>query len=106
MTTVPHSALNESQLKQVMYLFADEVFGTDAAAYLYELDQRGAVTGRKPLSLDAHKTRKVKRTQIHIMQHTSVSADQVRRAQTHMEALAASIAEAIYQQQLEEVTHE
>lgn len=46
MQSLSYSALDKSQLEQVKDLFADDVFGTDAAAFIYEVDKRGVVVGR------------------------------------------------------------
>lgn len=47
MQTVSFSALDQGQLAQVAYLFADEIFGTDASAFEYELNGKGNLTGRR-----------------------------------------------------------
>lgn len=47
MQSLPHSALNTNQLAQVAYLFADEIFGTDASGFVYLVNDAGAVTGRR-----------------------------------------------------------
>ena len=104
-TSVPYSTLKPAQRKQAAYLFADEAFGTDASAYLYELDKSGVITGRKSLAnVEGRRSRKVTQTEIRIRPLVNVSAGQVRAAQMHMDALSASIAETVYQHQLEEVT--
>ena len=99
-TSVPYSTLKHAQRKQADYLFADQAFGTDASAYLYELDKSGGITGRKSLAnVEGRRSRKVTQTEIRIRPLVNVSAAQMR-----MDALAASIAETVYQHQLEEVT--
>ena len=104
MTAVPYSALTQEQLAQVTYLFADETFGTDAGAYLYELSAGGDVIRRTANHLPSfvNRTGKVTRTNIH--SQPIQNAAQLEAAQMHMDALAVSIAEKVYQEQLEEVT--
>ena len=102
------SALNKQQSIQVAYLFADHLFGTDASAYLYSLNQRGDVSGRTPTaSDDGHRTTKgVTVTNIMNCIDDHASGEQIRAAQMHMDALAAEVAMKLYQKHFEEVDHE
>jgi hypothetical protein len=107
MSTITHSALSEEQLSQVAYLFADDAFGTDASAYLYEVDRRGDVVSRQ-LTVDGGRsstTRRVTLMTVTGRPSLQVSDEQIKIARMHMESLAASVAEKLYQQQIQEVTH-
>ncbi|MBI5950181.1 MAG: hypothetical protein HY865_00875 [Chloroflexi bacterium] len=103
----PYSALTAEQRAQVAYLFADEAFGTDASAYLYEVDKGGAVTRRKPDTEKQSPLSTARTTSINVkaVRDEHVTAAQVETATMHMDALAAFIAEKIYQPTFEEVTN-
>lgn len=47
---LPYSALSPEQVASIEYLFCDAAFGSDPAAYLYEIDARGQVTGRSTIA--------------------------------------------------------
>lgn len=106
MTSLPFSSLNKKQLTQVAYLFADEAFGTDASAYLYELDKGGDVKGRTMDKQQTAMPRAQMRPEIKITvsQEANVTEEMIQRSRMNMDALAASVARRIYQRQLEEVT--
>jgi len=54
MTDVTYSALTKEQLARAGYLFADDVLGVDSAAYVYEVNERGEITGRRPQTHITH----------------------------------------------------
>ena len=47
MADLPFSSLTPNMCARVAYLFADQSFGSDPAAYVYEMDDKGEITGRK-----------------------------------------------------------
>ena len=99
-----YSALTLPQQQQVSYLFADEFFGTDAGAYLYELDGRGNVVSRADTTGgETVSTKGVTSMVVRAVRDETLTPAQVNNAQMHMDALAVSIAEKLYQQSFEEV---
>lgn len=108
MPTLSHSDLNERQLAQVAYLFADQAFGTDVCAFVYELDKNGDVKTRSRIVGNgdaAGKRRAPKGTPItiHMIEEVNITEELIRHASMSMDALAASIAGRIYQSQTIEV---
>jgi hypothetical protein len=102
MQSLPYSELNQSQLEQVAFLFADEHFGTDATAFTYELDQDGTVKGRAAVS--GHQSTKARARQsapvtMIAIQEVHITEDQIKHAMMSMDALAASIARELYQRE-------
>lgn len=87
-----YSALTSNQRKQVTQLFADELFGSDATAHLYELDKNGDVIGRTMIKArKTTKTKQVTRCKVTV-RAAYVSDRQIQTARMHMDALAASTA--------------
>lgn len=87
------SALTPDQRDQVADLFADDLFGKDAGAYLYEVSN-GQVVRRERAGNDVVKsTARVKSINVIAVRGANVSAEQIAIAQMHMDALAVSIAE-------------
>lgn len=108
MQIIAHAALDQIQIAQIDYLFADAVFGTDASAYLYEIDKRGCVTGRVRVNAKPV-TRAAQNAEVLITaREVHVNDKDLQTANMHMDALAASIANKLYQRQqlLAEVHHE
>ncbi len=108
MQSLSYSQLTEPQLAQAAYLFADAHFGTDANAYLYEVDGRGNVKGRSiPESRRQKAEGRAKRNSpvnVHTVMEVNITDRLTYNAQMNMDALAVSIAEKINQsQELEEV---
>ncbi len=110
MQTLAHSQLNDAQLAQVAYLFADAHFGNDARAFVYEVDRRGDVKGRTLAEGQppAHSGRSKRNAPVNIQTtqeaHVTESMIFIFNAQMSMDALAASIAEKLFQHsQIEEV---
>ena len=100
---VPYSALTPDQRAQVADLFADDLFGKDARAYLYDV-VNGQVVRRERMAASERCTARVKSINVMTVRCNNISAEQIAVAQMHMDALAVSIAEKLYQQQTEEVT--
>jgi hypothetical protein len=100
MQSLPYSELSQSQLDQVTYLFADQHFGTDAAAFTYELDQDGEIKGRAAISIQLSAKARAKQAApvtVIAIQEVHVTENQVKHASMSMDALAASIARKLYQ---------
>jgi hypothetical protein len=110
MSALAYSALNDRQLAQVAYLFADAFFITDPAAYQYEISRNGDVTGRSIAvrGCQVRKARSIAPVKLTAQEETHLTDQIIQRARMNMSALCASIAQGIYQQskQLEEVNHE
>lgn len=106
MPALAYDALNETQAAQVAYLFCDELFNTDARAYLYEINREGDVTIRTMIEPIQPARANYKPTVKIVAQVDAYpSEDALDRAAAAMESLAASIAESIYQKQLEKLIH-
>jgi hypothetical protein len=110
MNTLSFSDLTERQLTQVAYLFADQHFGTDAAAFTYELDKNGDVKSRSRIvennsAADPGKPRARKGASItiHMIEEVNITDELIRHASMSTDALAASIAQRIHQSQPIEV---
>lgn len=100
MTSLPYSNLNESQRARIAYLFADDVFGTDARAYLYELDKQGNVTGRTAVKPTAPKAKRAKQSVPVIVTtapEVNITDELIQHAGMSMDALAAFIADKLFQ---------
>lgn len=105
MRTIPFSSLNKKQLAQAAYLFADETFGTDASAFVYEVDGeevKGRVT-REKVEARSWKGDVVKVT---LLPEVNITEEMSQRVSMNMDALSASVARKIYQEQFEEVKYE
>jgi hypothetical protein len=90
--------LTPNQRGQVDRIFADELFGTDAGAYLYHVDGNGNVTGRQPKDAQAATVSTKRVTEFKIKSRVVLATDeQIKTAQMHMDALAASVARKLYQ---------
>ena len=99
MQQLSHSELNEHQLAQVNYLFADSIFGTNAAAFVYEL-KNGDVKGRTLASSDFHRRAKQDSPiKVTAVEEVNITDEIIRHANMSMDALAASVAEHFYQSQ-------
>jgi len=99
----PYTALTTDQQARVAYLFADEIFGTDAHAYRYEVDASGDITGRTPLTTPpAARAQQSAPVMVHT-QEAHVTDLMISHARMNMDALAASIAESIFRSTLQEV---
>ncbi len=112
MTILSYSELNDQQLKQVAYLFADSFFVTDPAAFVYELDIHGNVRGR---AITGEQLKNKKRAVlapviVTATQEVNITEEIIRHTRMSMDALAASIARDVYQHQcqfeIEEVNYE
>lgn len=108
MTSLSFSDLNERQLAQVAYLFADSIFGTDAAAFTYELDKNGDVKFRSRIvgngdAEEKKRSRQNSPVQVHMIEEVNITDELIRHARMSMDALAASIAQGLYQSQSIEV---
>lgn len=108
MSSLPYTNLNEIQRARVAYLFADDFFGTDASAYLYELDTQGNVTGRTATHPAAPKTKRARQSapmMVTTAPEVNATNGLIQHAHMSMDALAAFIAAKLYQQSqvLEEV---
>jgi hypothetical protein len=104
MQSLSHSDLTERQLAQVAYLFADQHFGTDAAAFTYELATNGDVKGRSRIvemdcAAGKQRARQNSLVQVHMIEEVNITDELIRHASMSMDALAASIAQRIYQSQ-------
>jgi hypothetical protein len=102
MQSLSYSELNQSQLDQVTYLFADQHFGTDAAAFSYELDQDGIVQGRaREQRAESRPSRARQNAAVKVIaiQEVHVTEEQIKHAIMSMDALAASIARDLYQRE-------
>jgi hypothetical protein len=98
------SKLNEGQLAQVAYLFADEHFGTNAAAYAYEVDKNGDVKFRSRINQITCSTEKKRASQnpaiqVYMIEEINITDELIRSASMSMDALAAAIANRIYKNQ-------
>jgi hypothetical protein len=102
MTSLSFSDLNERQLAQVVYLFADSIFGTDATVYAYELATNGDVKGRSRIAgngdaAGSQRARQNSTMHVHMIEEVNITDELIRHASMSMDALAASIAQCIYQ---------
>jgi len=95
--------LTEQQKERVAYLFADEHFGTDPAAFVYEWDGkditgRSLSTGRK---LNVTRARKVDPASVKVtmIPAVNITPESIQSANMHMDALAALVARSIYSKQ-------
>ena len=102
MPALPFDQLNEAQAAQAAWMFADEAFGTDPRAYLYEVDRDGDVTARAAAQAQP-KTRAAHKANIRItaQAETRITQEMTDRANAATESLAAAVAESIYQHQME-----
>lgn len=106
MPALAYEALNEKQAAQVAYLFCDELFATDPRAYLYELDREGDVCTRTLINPVSPERAQHKPTVKLIAQVDAYpSQEALDRAAAAMDSLAASLAEQIYQHQMENIIH-
>jgi hypothetical protein len=108
MSSLPYSNLNESQRARIAYLFADDAFGTDVRAYLYEVDKQGNVTGRTAAQPTAPKAMRAKQFAPVIVTtapEVNVTDELIQHASMSMDALAAFVADKLFQKSsiLEEV---
>jgi hypothetical protein len=104
MNSLPFSQLTDDQRAQVAYLFADSIFGTDASAFAYELNDQGEVKGRSRIATNGDaanqpRARKTNIVQIHMIEEVNITDELIRHASMSMDALAASVAQRIYQSQ-------
>lgn len=86
-----YSSLTPNQREQVAYLFADEFFGTDAGAYLYEVKD-GVVTGRTRTGTPAHRAKQSAPVMVKMIEEVHVTNEMLMSAHMAMDALAASAA--------------
>lgn len=107
---LPYTSLNSHQLAQVAYLFADEHFGTDANAYLYEVNKDGDVKSRVPQKTKGNTQRRRAKpnspVKVHIIKEAHLTNEIIHNARMHLEAFAQSAAEHISQLETQEVNHE
>lgn len=104
-----YAALTSAQRGQVDYLFADAHFGTDPAAYEYELNTQGDVNGRtaiQPIHTGRTRARQSAPVIVTAIKEVNPTDDMIQLAHTHMDALAVSIANKLYSQTKQEVNHE
>jgi hypothetical protein len=110
MTYISYSSLNDKQLAQVAYLFADQFFGTDTSAFVYEVNEKGEIKGRTLATKDeGQRTEQAKmkpRFNVTAIAEVNPTKEMISTAYMNMDALAASVAQKLYQQQFEEVHHE
>ncbi|WKZ34857.1 MAG: hypothetical protein QY332_14655 [Anaerolineales bacterium] len=100
--------LNDDQKEQVHYLFADDVFQMDPNAYLYELDKHGKVTGRTPIKIErtTHRARQSPSIKITARKETNPTDKMISHARMNMDALAASIAQKLFEDESAAATEE
>jgi hypothetical protein len=107
MQSLPHSALDQCQLEQVAYLFADAVFGTDATGFTYDIDPRGMVAGRTANNRTHYGKSRAKDLRVLSQQEVmTANLDPELYAHSSTDALSAILAKKLQQQLLEEVQHE
>lgn len=110
MQTLSISQLTESQLAQVRYLFADHAFGTDACAFMYEVDKAGEVKGRSMIEGERSAiSARARRADvcISLISEVNITERLISQMQSHMDTLAVSIATKLHQSKLfEEVSNE
>ena len=103
MQSLPFSQLTDEQRARVAYLFADSIFGTDANAYAYELNDKGDVKFRSRIAqagyAEVKRSRKNSPVMVHMIEEVNITDELIRHASMSMDALAASIAQHIYQSQ-------
>jgi hypothetical protein len=97
--------LTGQQKEKVEYLFADAVFGTDPADFLYEIDDKGGISGRRNKSTKAQKTlRRARTTQVKVdmvpVPASEITKGMIDAMNTHMDALAADISRNIFNNQI------
>lgn len=95
MQSLPYSSLSKSQRAMVAYLFADDIFGADANAFVYEVDGKGEVKSR--VSSEQSSVRRRARQNapvlVTLIEEVHITDDLIHHAQMSMDALAASVAE-------------
>jgi hypothetical protein len=104
-----YAALTSAQRGQVDYLFADAHFGTDPAAYEYELNTQGDVNGRtaiQPIHTGRTRARQSAPVIVTAIEEVNPTDDMIQLSLTHMDALAASVAHKLFETQSQEVNHE
>jgi hypothetical protein len=98
--------LDDTQRAQVAYLFADAHFGTDANSYRYELDRGGNVSGRTPLTIAmTTRARQSAPVIVTVIEEVNTTDEMIQLAHTHMDALAASVAQKLFETQYQEVNN-
>ena len=106
MQSLPYSSLTQTQRARVAYLFADQAFGTDPAAYLYQVTG-DEVQRRKPIQMQAPVTRRARDlapAKVTMMQEVNITNELIHTATINMDALAATIANNIHQSKRQEVS--
>jgi len=92
MIAVRFPSLSPSQRARVAYLFADETFGSDPDAFVYETDDQGEIVSRKSIKMMPQKNRNYRigdgSCSLHICVETCPSADEKRRADFVFDHLA------------------
>jgi hypothetical protein len=110
MTSLPFSELTDDQRAQVAYLFADQIFGTDVNAFAYELNEKGEVKGRSRIAqsgcAEVKRSRQNSPVIVHMIEEVHITEDMINRVNMSMDALAASIAQRIYQSQNQSIEME
>jgi hypothetical protein len=97
--TVQVHQLDESQRREIASLFCDSQFDTDPAAYRYEVDEAGHVTGRCMITKPAKRSKAHKPQQtVTLIEAQAPTEDQIHRARMHMDSLAAIVARTLYEE--------
>lgn len=101
MQSLPYSSLSETQRADVAHLFADHIFGTDAGAFVYEVED-GKVCGRvldptaKNSDARSARARQIPMVKVTMLQEVHITNELIHSARMNMDALAASVANRIH----------
>ena len=103
---IAFEALTDEQKKKVDYLFADPHFGTDPAAFIYEIE-KGQITGRTAItSHPQKKLRRAKTTEVKVtvlpVPESEITPQMIGTSNTNMDALAALVARKIYNDEIKQ----
>src|SRR3972149_2162845 len=94
MTDQPFSALTTDQAAQVADLFVDSIFGSDPAAFVYEVNGAGETPGRRPAKIHRSEIRNSNTTiNIIALDETHVTETMRRASSAAFDLLAGAIVE-------------
>lgn len=97
MIALSYSSLSDSQRAQVAYLFADHIFGTDAGAFVYEVDSE-EIKGRVLAGQQSQVAQRARTAtpKVTMLQEVHITNEMTMQSMSAMNALAASVANQIY----------
>lgn len=90
---MPDLSFDQLTLKQINSIeqtFADAIFGVDPKSFVYELDDQAAITGRRPLHLDADRQRPSSKAPVNVtvIEETNITGEMRAAADAALDLLA------------------